>query len=270
VNLFSFLKASKLRNIDPSSAEYLTIQREIILSRKLVKETYLSWYHSMQQAVVHYGSSGSTFSLEFGSGGGFIKDVIPDVITSDITPVQGIDSVIDARHIPFRDNSLNAIFMTHVFHHIPDIESFFREANRVLTTGGIIAMVEVAATPFARFFFSNFHPEPFVPTAENWNFSQDNAMLDSNQALSWIVFKRDIKRFQTMYPEFEVCEIQLLPWFSYFVSGGVTKPYLIPNVLAPLFRFVDLALSPLNRLFALHWRIIIRKRNNTQSEYKRR
>ena len=214
----------------------------------------------MKKAVAAYGTSTSTRSLEFGSGGGFIKEVIPEVMTSDIIPVHGIDSVMDARKIPVRDSSLNAIFMTHVFHHIPDIESFFREASRALTDGGIIAMVEVAATPFARFFFKNFHPEPFLPTVQHWNFLQSNAMLDSNQALSWVVFKRDRERFTALFPEFEICEIRLLPWFSYFISGGVTKPYLIPDILVPLVRLFDRILSATNGIFALHWFIVIRKR----------
>ncbi len=214
----------------------------------------------MHNAVVRYGTLNSTHSLEFGSGGGFLHDVIPGVITSDIVPVRGVETVIDAQHIPFRDRSLNSIYMTHVLHHIPNAELFFREANRVLAPGGIIAMVEVAATPFARFFFSNFHPEPFLPRAQHWTFNQENAMLDSNQALSWIIFKRDIQRFQTLFPEFEICEMRLLPWFSYFVSGGVTKPYLIPNFLTPLINGIDMLLLPLNRLFALHWYIIVRKR----------
>ena len=263
MNLFSFLKASELRNIDPSSAEYLSIQRNIILSRKLVRETYLHWYRLMMDALENYGNPIQSASLEFGSGGGFLKNVMPEVVTSDIIPVSGVDCVVDARTIPMRDNSLGAIFMTHVFHHIPDVESFFREASRTLAPGGIIAMVDVAATPFARFFFSNFHPEPFLPEVTEWRFSQADAMLDSNQALTWIVFKRDIAKFHRLYPEFEVCEIRLLPWFSYFVSGGVTKPYLIPDILTPLVLLVDRILTPLNRIFALHWFIVVRKRAGT-------
>jgi SAM-dependent methyltransferase len=260
VNFLSFFKASELRNVDPSSADYLRIQRDIILSRRLVKETYLSWYRLMTDAIGKHCNAPRRALLEFGSGGGFLKDVIPDVVTSDIIPVPGVDCVVDARTIPVRDGSLDAILMTHVLHHIPDVELFFREASRVLSPGGLITMVDVAATPFARFFFRNFHPEPFLPETVEWRFSQNDAMLDSNQALTWIIFRRDIGKFHRLYPEFEVCEIRLLPWFSYFISGGVTKPYLIPDVLAPLMRLVDKILTPLNGIFSLHWFIVVRKR----------
>ena len=84
-----------------------------------------------------------------------------------------------------------SIFLTHVFHHIPDVSLFLKEAERVLVPGGFVGMIDVAATPFARFFFSNFHPEPFSPKLD-WQFAQNDSMMDSNQALSWIVFERDL------------------------------------------------------------------------------
>ena len=256
---FAFWKTSALQDIDPSSPEYLSIQRDLILSRPLVKKNYLDWYRYMTNGIASYGTSSATLQVELGSGGGFLKDIVPDVVTSDVQPVKGVDLVIDGRKLPFDDNSVKAIYMTHVLHHIPDVESFFTEARRTLAVGGVIAMIEVAATPFARFFFDRFHPEPFLPNVESWSFNQSDAMLDSNQALSWIVFKRDIERFRLLFPELEVCETKLLPWFSYFVSGGVTKPYLIPDWCAPLVRAADRALSFTHPLCSLHWGIIIRK-----------
>lgn len=184
---------------------------------------------------------------------------IPRLITTDIIDIPGLDLVADGRNLPFRDGSLKAIYMTHVFHHIPECERFLREAMRVLARGGILGMIEVAATPFARFFFTRFHPEPYRPEAKEWSFDQQNSMLDSNQALSWIVFERDRGRFETLYPGFRIRETRLFPWFCYFMSGGVTKPYLIPDLLAPAFHLADTCLTPLNRFLSLHWGIILRK-----------
>ena len=61
--------------------------------------------------------------LELGSGGGFAKDVITEIVTSDTLPYKGIDRVIDAANMPFTDESVRAICMNNVFHHIPDVEA---------------------------------------------------------------------------------------------------------------------------------------------------
>ena len=165
--------------------------------------------------------------LELGSGGSRLKEFDSRIITSDVSP--GIaELVVDARKLPFPDASLHGIFLTHVFHHIPDVSLFLHEAERVLVPGGVIGMIDVAATPFARFFFSHFHPEPFQPKL-NWVFQQNDSMMDSNQALSWIVFERDLARFQREYPGLVLEEKRWLPWLPYLLSGGVTRRDLLPN-----------------------------------------
>ena len=181
------------------------------------------------------------------------------MITSDL--VEGVaDRVIDGRELPFSDASLRALFLTHVFHHIPDVERFLREAERVLVPGGVIAMIDVPHTPFARFFFRRFHPEPYDDRATSWAFDQSDAMLDSNQALTWIVFFRDRERFARLFPDLHVDAPRFLPWLSYLVSGGVTKRNLVPGFLVPVFRALDRLLRPLDRWLALHWHLTVRKR----------
>jgi ubiquinone/menaquinone biosynthesis C-methylase UbiE len=65
----------------------------------------------------------------------------------------------DARKLPLPDRSVRALVLTHVLHHVPDLEAFFGEAQRVLVPGGVITMIEVAHTPFARFFLQKI----FIP-----------------------------------------------------------------------------------------------------------
>ena len=168
--------------------------------------------------------------------------------------------MIDGRELPFPDASLRALFLTHVFHHIPDVERFLREAERVLVPGGVIAMIEVPHTPLARFFFRHFHPEPYDDRAAAWAFDQSDAMLDSNQALSWIVFFRDRERFERLFPGLSVDPPRFLPWLGYLASGGVTRRNLVPDFLVPVFRALDRLLRPLDPWLALHWHLTVRKR----------
>ena len=84
--------------------------------------------------------------------------------------------------------------------------------------------------------------------------------MDSNQALSWMVFVRDRERFQKLYPDLVIETFGFTPWFTYLLSGGVTKRYLMPNFLVPLLSGMEWLLTPLRPLFALHWHIRIRRK----------
>lgn len=84
-------------------------------------------------------------------------------------------------------------------------------------------------------------------------------MLDSNQALSWIVFVRDGAGFAERYPGLRVERLRYLPWLSYLLSGGVNLRSFVPVPLAPLVVGADWLLQPLDGLFAIHWHITIRK-----------
>jgi hypothetical protein len=147
-----------------------------------------------------------------------------------------------------------------VFHHIPDVEAFLCEAQRTLVPGGVISMIDVAHTPFARFFFGNFHHEPYDDSQAKWRFEQGDSMMDSNQALTWMVFVRDRARFESRHPGLQIECLELMPWFTYFVSGGVTMRYMIPRFMNWPLIGIEWLLSPLSPLLALSWHIRIRKR----------
>jgi SAM-dependent methyltransferase len=254
--MLGFLKEPSLQGLRVGSAEFFARQRAIIFERPLLKRCYDDWYARMLADVNSVPVPGAL--VELGSGGGYLKDLAPELITSDV--VEGVaERVIDARQLPFPDSSVRALLLTHVLHHIPDLEAFFREAHRALVPGGVISMIEVAHTPFARFFFKNFHHEPYLDERREWNFGQHDSMMDSNQALSWMVFVRDRARFESLFPRLRIEGFAFAPWFTYLISGGVTMRHLIPRLFnGPLFG-VEWLLMPLRPVFALHWHVRIRK-----------
>jgi hypothetical protein len=85
-------------------------------------------------------------------------------------------------------------------------------------------------------------------------------MLDSNQALSWIVFFRDRERFERLFPSLRIDPPRFLPWLGYLASGGVTRRNLVPGFLLPVLRALDVLLRPLDPWMALHWHLTLRKR----------
>jgi SAM-dependent methyltransferase len=252
-----WLNEPQLSGLAVGSAEWFTTQRKLIADRPLVNGAYLGWYEKMLGDAAS-APSGNGKILELGSGANFVKGLDPNVITSDV--VRGAsDLVVDARDLPFGDESLRAILLTHVFHHIPDVERFLNEAIRTLVPGGVISMIDVAHTPFAKFFFTHFHPEGYDDSSARWQLDESAPLGGANQAMTWIVFRRDVADFSARYPQLRIEVIEYLPWFAYLFSGGLTRRSLMPKGLVPLVRLLDVASRPLDRVMALHWHIRIRK-----------
>jgi SAM-dependent methyltransferase len=257
--MLGLLKEPSLQGVQPGTPEFFATQKALLLKRPLLKHNYDDWYRRLL-ADAHSAPPGGLI-VELGSGGSYLKQLEPAIITSDVSP--GIaEQVIDARKLPFANESVRALLLTHVFHHIPDVDAFFREAQRVLAPGGVIAMIELAHTPFARFFFKNFHHEPYEDGVREWSFAQNDSMMDSNQALSWMVFERDRVEFERRYPGLGIEKIEMMPWFTYFISGGVTMRYLIPNLMNGLLMGFERLLGPLAPMMALHSHICVRKKNS--------
>ena len=76
--------------------------------------------------------------LELGSEAGFLRQFLPEVITSEVFEPPGVRLIADACDLPFQDKSLDAIVMTNVFHHLPDVGRFILEAGRCVRPGGKI------------------------------------------------------------------------------------------------------------------------------------
>jgi SAM-dependent methyltransferase len=232
----------------------------MIRAKPLVRRCYDLWYRLLLEDADSVPVPFAALPvLELGSGSSYIKELRTEIITSDLMPGLA-DRVVDGRELPFADESLRAILLTHVFHHIPEVGRFLGEAQRVLAPGGVISMVDETHTPFARFFFGRVHPEPYDDRATEWSFAEGNTMLDSNQALTWIVFERDRERFAREFPELRLERREFLPWFGYLMSGGVNLRPLFPEFLTGAVGAADRALRPLDALFAIHWHLTIRKR----------
>jgi SAM-dependent methyltransferase len=255
----SFLVDPALRGLAIGSAEWFAAQRRMIRHKPLIRYCYELWYRRLLEDEASVPARFPTAKiLELGSGSSFIKELRPEVITSDVEP--GVaDLVVDGQSLPFPNTSLRAIFVTHVFHHLPDVAAFLGEAARTLVPGGVISMVEVAHTPFARFFFQRCHPEPYDDRRTEWSFPPGHTMLDSNQALSWIVFRRDAAELARRFPMLRLERWRYLPWFSYMIAGGVNFRTLVPRWSAPAVKVADALLRPLDGLFAVHWHLTVRK-----------
>jgi SAM-dependent methyltransferase len=254
MKLLSFLKETKAEDLD---APDTTLQhREIILRKKFLKNLYIEWYRMLLQEVQDENGK----IVEIGSGGGFLKNLDPRVITSDILPFPHCDLTFSGEQMPFTNSELSAILMIDVLHHIPDSCKFFLEAQRVLKPGGKIVMIEPANTPFSRFMFQKFHHENFDPESANWEFPTSGPLSGANGALPWIIFDRDYEKFKSEFPKLQLESIKLHTPFTYLVSGGLTFKSLLPGWMYRPFRWFEKAMSPLNKSIAMFQRIVVVKK----------
>jgi SAM-dependent methyltransferase len=254
--MMSIFTHPSIANIEMGSPNWFAAQREMIRMKPAVERCYDLWYSKLLQDVSSVKSEGAI--VELGSGSSYIKELSENIFTSDV--VTGpVDMVLDGRQLPFADNSVKALLLTHVFHHIPNVSMFLKEAERVLVPGGVISLIDCAHTPISKLFFHHIHPEPYVPTATKWSFPPGNTMLSSNQALTWIVFVRDKALFTKDYQSLQLEHWSYLPWLSYLLSGGVNLRSLVPQCASSFLEKIDNFLKPIDHFGAIHWHLTIRK-----------
>ncbi|MEA1929445.1 MAG: methyltransferase domain-containing protein [Patescibacteria group bacterium] len=234
--------------------EMTIYHREIILRKRFIKKLYLDWYADILAKIDTAGKV-----LELGSGGGFLKDVAPSIITSDILPLPNCDMTVNAYRLPFADKELAAIIMIDTLHHMGECHRFFTEAERALRQGGKIIMIEPANTAWSRFVYHSFHHEPFNENAAEWNFPSAGPMSMANGALPWIVFTRDKLKFEADYPNFKIAPIRRHTPFRYPLSGGLSYKSLLPGWLHGAAKLTERLLSPFNQQLAMFQTIEITK-----------
>lgn len=216
-------------------AERTLEHKEIIKNKYFLRKLYKEWYKEFM-SLVHKNPQGKY--LELGSGGGFLKELTAQIITSDVLKLPDVDKQFSALNMPFEENSLDGIFMIDTFHHIPDSEQFLNEAKRILKNKGKIIMIEPANTLWGRFIYQNFHHEPFQPNG-NWTFPQEGPLSGANGALPWIVFERDKKIFEQKFPEIEIIEINYHSPLRYLISGGLSFKQIVPDFTYSFFEQID-------------------------------
>ena len=230
--------------------------REIILQKKFLRKIYEKWY-SVFISESHKVPPG--ILLELGSGGGFLKELLPQVITSDIQKIDFCDKCFNAEQMPFKDGEISAIFMINVFHHIPNPASFLSEAQRTLKSGGKIVMIEPANSFWGRWIYQHFHHEPFDPKG-GWTIPSTGPLSGANGAMPWIYFERDVELFKSKFPQLQIESIKYHTPLLYLVSGGVSRKALVPLWSWGIFDGVENILTKITKHASMfHTSTIVKK-----------
>jgi SAM-dependent methyltransferase len=244
------------RGMEPDDPATTRLRRRIVEAKPFLRKIYLEWYARLLHALPAVDGT----ILELGSGAGFFRDLCPEAITSEVFACPGIQSVIDAHRLPFRDGSLRAIVMTDVMHHISEPGRFLAEAQRALVPGGRMLMIEPWVSAWSKFLYTRFHPEPFRPEASTWEFPSSGPLSGANGALPWIIFHRDLAAFRSRFPRLDLVRVEPFMPFRYLLSGGVSMRGLAPAWSFGLWKGIERLLAPWMRQLAMFAFIVIERR----------
>lgn len=258
--LKNFLKLNSLKKIDVNSEDRINAHRKIINNKNLIRNVFKEYHNlflELDEKFFDYNGK----RVELGAGSYPIKESFKDVLSTDIVKTSNIDLKVDAENMPFEKNTIRSIFMQNTFHHISDPSKFFSECDRVLGSNGGIIMVEPYYGILSSLIFPFLHEnESFDKKQDNWKNAALSPMKNANQALSYVVFKKNLNEFNKNFPNLEIVHHKTLNnYLRYLISGGLNFKQLLPDSFESLIKFIEFLLSPLSDQLSLFHVLVIRK-----------
>lgn len=234
-----------VKGVDVNHADAVTLHRQIIESKPLLQAAYRRWYRECVPAYEATKHLAGTM-IEIGSGAGFLDQVIPGVISTDVVETPFVKKVVNAMELDFPDEDFRAIFLIGVLHHIPFPGKFLAEAQRCLKPGGRLVMVEPSNGFLQRLLGKlTDHYEFFDDTVVEWVNVSAGRMTSANMALPWVIFERDRERFLREFPRLRIVSIRYHTFLAYIVTGGMTYRSFLPTFCVPLVNFTERTFTPL-------------------------
>lgn len=210
---------------------------DAIVSDRYLIELYSLAYSRIAQVI---GIAQHRHVVEIGSGLALARLSGHQWINSDVSGTAPLSVLNQAQQLPYGSSSLDALVLKDTWHHIPDIEQFLDEAHRVLRPGGVVAVFDPYWGILARFVYRFLHQERWDARTTSWSF-QSSDPWDSNQALTYLMLKRDRDNFdQKWASRFSVLEPRALIGPSFLISGGVSRrTFVSGRLLASLLRWEE-------------------------------
>ncbi|MCP4245575.1 MAG: hypothetical protein GY778_00860, partial [bacterium] len=83
--------------------------------------------------------------------------------------------------------------------------------------------------------------------------------LDANEAIPTVLFWRDRRRFEQLFPNLRIIHRQRLSLLLYPLSGGFESPCLVPRWAVGAVRTLEQALAPLAGLLAYRCLVVLER-----------
>lgn len=244
----------------PDDLTLIRLHSHIISKKQFLRKYYIDIYKKhIHQIDFKIGSV-----VELGSGSGFIKELCPDIYTSDILKLDNVDIVLDAIELPFKNESLSAITFLNILHHISQPSLFFKEVVRILKPEGKLVFTEPHISFFSRSIYKYFHHEYFdfnVDIEEGiLNKDKNRPLTEANIALPEVILTRYKSYLAKKFPSLCIKSINYHSFLIYYLSGGVNYKSLVPDFSYPIFYILEKALTPIMKWIGGSMTIVMEKR----------
>lgn len=265
----NYLRDPRLEGVDIDTPDLMRTHKEILTQKPMMRGVFAEFYaHCVAQADKYFTRQGS--EIEIGAGVSFFKQAYPQIISTDIKPSPDLDTVLDAQAMNVPSQSVRALYGINCFHHLPEPRKFFAELERVCKPGGGAVLIEPYHSLFGRILYKSMHRhEHFNTRQKTWEtpLEPGQFMSGANQALAYVILVKDRARFEREFPGLEIVSVHPLDnWLRYLLSGGLNFRQLLPDNSIPFLKTFEKVLRPFEKLFALHYVIVLRRRETPKSD----
>jgi ubiquinone/menaquinone biosynthesis C-methylase UbiE len=232
--------------------------RKTYQNKDLIKIIYDNYYKKIKKNI----STSNKKILELGSGGGNIKKIIQNCITSDQFKNENIDRIENIYKLNFKKNSISNIILIDVFHHLQFPNLALKEIHRVLIKNGRIIMMEPAMGFIPRIIYKIFHYEPNGFNLKiNWNHIPKKIpslnQYFAAQSMPWRAFF--LKEFN-LRSRYKIKLIKPFSDFAFLLSGGYSYKAFYPKFLYSLIKLIDKILTSISiKIFSARMLIVLEK-----------
>lgn len=233
------------------------LRRAILARKPFLRRVLAGWYREIARCL---GAAPPGPVLELGSGPGFLGQAVPGVIRSEVTWQPGLDLVADGGRLPVRDGMLGGLVLINVLHHLPAPREFFGEAVRCLAPGGNLVMIEPWGGWWASLVYRALHTEEFDPTRPLWEGNRGDPLTGGNNAIPWILFRRERERFPAEIPALEIVACRPCHPLRYLASGGIGSSFSLPLAAFRPIELLERLLRPWREALGLFVLLHLRRR----------
>jgi SAM-dependent methyltransferase len=230
-------------------------------SKPLLRRIYRDWYELIAARLATIPGP----TIELGAGIARFKEVVPSAVATDIEPTPWADRAVNAEQLDYADASVANLVLIDVFHHLARPTRFLDEADRVLRDRGRIIMLEPYCSTLSTFAYTHFHHEDIdlaaAPFADDP--SLDGSPMTANGARPTLVFFRHDCEWRERWPRLRLVERRRLAFFVYPLSGGFSRPSLLPAAAYRPLTHVERWLQPLARFLAFRCLVVIERTPET-------
>lgn len=237
--------------------EALARQETAWRARPLLRQVYADW----DELIVSRLSSVPGPTVELGAGIGHFEQAFPAAVATDVEPTSWAEAVVDAEAMPYADGTVSNLVLIDVFHHLARPALFLDEARRVLAPGGRIVVLDPYCSPVSTVAYRRYHHERTDLSAPALDADERVAAapLESNQARATLAFFRGGAEIERRWPELRFLERRRLSMLLYPLSGGFSRPQLVPTALYRPLAALERALAPLAPLAAFRCLVVLER-----------